>query len=72
MLKIFEWFVANWKTITLIFAFIFLFALIKPITDGLRNSKEGIKEIFTPLGFLVFLVLVIVGIYIFSNFKGMI
>lgn len=70
MIKFLEWFVNNWKVITMILAFIFLFALIKPITDGLRNSKEGIKEIFTPLGFFVFLVLVILGIYLFSFFKG--
>lgn len=72
MLKFFEWFTLNWKIITLILGFIFVFAMIKPVADLLRGVKDGIKELFTPTGFLAFLILLALAIFLFVFFKGVI
>lgn len=71
MVKVVEWISQNWKSLTLVLGFIFLFSLLKPIADMLRNAKEGVRELFTPLGFLVFLVLIIFGIWLLTQTKGM-
>lgn len=70
MLKVYEFFVDNWRFITLALLFIFLFSLIKPITNMLRNFKDGIREIFTPLGMFVFLCMIAFGIFLFFVYKG--
>lgn len=72
MLKFIEWFTLNWKIITLILGFIFVFAMIKPVADLLRGVKDGIKELFTPAGFLAFLILLALAIFLFVFFKGVI
>lgn len=70
MFKLIDWFTQNWKAITLILLFIFVFGLIKPLTDALRNFKEGFKQIFTPMGFLVFIVLIALVVFLVYFFKG--
>lgn len=72
MLKFIEWFVANWKTITLMLGFVFVFAMIKPAANLLRGVKDGVHELFTPAGFLAFLILLGLAIFLFVFFKGMI
>ena len=70
MLKFIEWFVTNWKIITLVLMFIFVFAFIKPVANLLRGIKDGIKELFTPAGFLAFLIVIALAIFLFAYFKG--
>lgn len=68
MIKIFDWVLQNWKGVVFFLTIGFLFTMIKPITDWLRGIKESMREIFTPLGFLVFIVLI--GFAIFIVFPG--
>lgn len=71
MFKVIEWVSLNWKFLTLVLGFLFLFSLIKPLAEFMRNAKEGIREIFTPIGFFVFVVLIIFGVWLFTQFKGL-
>lgn len=54
-----------WENKELVFMFL-LFVSVLGISGGLtqliRNAGKGIKEIFTPLGAIVFLILVIIAI----------
>ena len=70
MLKFFEWFTQNWKAITLILGFTFVFAMIIPLANLLRGVKDGVRELFTPAGFLAFLILITLAIFLFTYFKG--
>lgn len=70
MLKIFDWIVRNWKIITLILTLLFLLTMIKPITSWLRTIKESLREIFTPLGFIVFIILIAFGVWIVYLYKS--
>lgn len=70
MLKFIDWFAQNWKAITLILTFIFVFAFIKPVASLLRGIKDGILELFTPAGFLAFLVILSLAIFLWIYFKG--
>lgn len=70
MFKFIEWFAQNWQIITLILTFIFIFAFIKPVANLLRGIKDGIKELFTPAGFLAFLIVLALAMYLFFYFKG--
>lgn len=71
MFKVIEWITLNWKVVTIFLGFIFLFSMIKPLADMLRGVKEGVREIFTPVGFLVLVVLILFGIWLFTQFKGL-
>lgn len=71
MFKVIEWITLNWKVITIFLGFIFLFSMIKPLADMLRGVKEGVKEIFTPVGFLVLVILILFGIWLFTQFEGL-
>lgn len=70
MLKVIDFITQYWQQLTLIMLFLFLFAFVKPIVDFLRSVKDGLKEIFNPLGFFVFLVLILFGIFIYFFFQG--
>ncbi|HTO17362.1 MAG TPA: hypothetical protein VLZ83_16475 [Edaphocola sp.] len=70
MLRVLDWFAENWKIVTLILGFLFIFGFVKPITDMLRGVKDGMKEIFTPLGFFVFITLIGFVIFLFFVYKG--
>lgn len=54
-----------WENKELVFMFL-LFVSVLGISGGLtqliRNAGKGIKEMFTPLGAIVFLILVIIAI----------
>ena len=52
--------------------FVFVFAMIKPAANLLRGVKDGVRELFTPAGFLAFLILLGLAIFLFVFFKGMI
>lgn len=70
MFKLIEWGIENWKVIGLVLTILVLLSLLVPITNGIRNAKQGLKEIFTPLGFLVFVGLILLAIFLYTQFKG--
>lgn len=72
MLKFIDWFTQNWKAITMLLGFTFVFAMIIPVANLLRGVKDGVREIFTPAGFLAFIILLILAIFLFVFFKGVI
>lgn len=72
MIGIYKFIINNWQIILTILTLITILSLIVPITNAIKASKEGVKNIFTPLGFGVFIILVGVVLVLFFKFKGMI
>ena len=72
MLKFIDWFSQNWKVISLLLGFVFVFGMIKPAANLIRGVKDGVREIFTPAGFLAFIILLALAIFLFVFFKGVI
>ncbi len=70
MFKVLDWAVQNWKPLVFLMTVGFLLGMIKPITNWLRNIKESLREIFTPLGFLVFLTLIGFAIFLIFAWKN--
>lgn len=70
MFKLLEWLINNWKTIILILTIGTLIGFIKPISDFIRNIKLSLREIFTPVGFVVTLALIAFALFIVYMYKG--
>lgn len=70
MFKAIEFISEHWQKILLVLSILFIFPFVKIITDFLRNVKDGMKEIFTPLGFIVFLCLIAFVVFLVFVYKG--
>jgi len=71
MAKLVRWVIENWHLFALFFFVLFWLSLTGSITKGLRNAKDGFREIWNPLGFIVFLVLGIIGFVIYKKITSM-
>lgn len=65
MIQIVNYIIENWKIIGLIMLGLTVFALTGSIVKLLKSAKEGLKESFNPLGFLVFIALVILIYFLY-------
>lgn len=70
MFKLLDWIIQNWKSVMLIISVMMLLVFVVPLTRLIRGAKEGAKEVLTPLGFLVFLILLVFAIWLIYFFKG--
>jgi len=70
MFTIIDFLVDNWHQFALIGAAILIFFASGNITRTLRGAKDGLKEVFTPLGFLVFIVIAYLAYQVYTNFVG--
>ncbi|MDX9692203.1 MAG: hypothetical protein RBT45_07075 [Acholeplasmataceae bacterium] len=62
-----EWF----KYIAMFLAFLSLLFLTGSITATIRGAKQGLKEMMNPLGFAVFLILVIIGYVLYKKIESL-
>lgn len=69
-LKLLEWLLQNWKVIGTIALLIFLLSLIPNLTGAVRKAKEGGKELLTPLGFIIGVLLLLLVIFLLTQFKS--
>lgn len=53
MIKIWLWITENWKFFALVGLGLVFLSLTGNITITLRSAKNGLKQLFTPLGFFV-------------------
>ena len=70
MISIINWIIDNWHQFALIGALILLFFASGNITRTLRGAKDGLKEVFTHLGFIVFAVIVYIAYQAYTSFIG--
>ncbi len=70
MWQLLQWLMQNWKIITLILLVGFMISMVKPITNALRNLKESFKEMFTPLGAFVTLILIAFAIFLIYAYNS--
>jgi hypothetical protein len=67
MYRIIQGIVDNWKWFAILGTAIVVLSLTGTITVSLRSAKQGLKQVFTPLGFFVLAFIVIVIIILFNK-----
>lgn len=71
MANLVKWIIGNWHLFALAVFVLFWFSLTGSITNGLKRAKDGFKEIWNPLGFIVFMILGIIAFVIYTRIKAM-
>lgn len=70
LVDIVEYIINNWQRFgTIILAFIIL-GLTGNITKLIRGAKDGLKEFFTPLGFVVVCIIILLILYLIKDMKA--
>lgn len=70
MVEIVEYIINNWQRVgTIILAFMIL-GLTGNITKLIRTAKDGLKEFFTPLGFVVMCIIIILIAYLIKDMRA--
>ena len=67
MARIWSWFGENKELLTWFFFGVVILTLTGTITQTLRGVKEGLKQLLTPLGIVVFCIIAVLGIVIVSK-----
>ena len=67
MFTIIDWIRTNWEIIIHVGVLLFLLSISGTLTQTLRSAKQGLKEFFTPLGFIIFLVLALLAYQIYLS-----
>ncbi len=67
LLQFWSWF----KYIAMFLAFLTLLFLTGSITRLIRGAKDGVKEMMNPLGFIVFLILIIIALVIYNKVNSL-
>lgn len=67
MIKIWVWITENWRLFATIGLGMVFLTLVGNITNFLRTAKEGIKQVFTPLGMFVGVVIVLLSYIAYLN-----
>ncbi|MCD4826539.1 MAG: hypothetical protein K8Q99_02095 [Acholeplasmataceae bacterium] len=68
---LFNWIADNWQLVIIFFLLLFILGMTGIITKSIRRAKDGLKETFNPLGFLVFCI-IIYFIFLFIRDLGVI
>jgi hypothetical protein len=72
MIAIYKWLTENWIWLSAVLILMAVLTLTETITNFLRAAKEGLKQLFTPLGIVVFCILVIVIVILYFKVKAVI
>lgn len=67
MVKIGEWLIENWQLVTAIGVLFTILAMTGGITRTVREAKRGLTEAITPLGFIIFLIIVYIAYQIYLS-----
>ncbi|MEM0174100.1 MAG: hypothetical protein QXI16_06320 [Sulfolobaceae archaeon] len=51
--SIFTWIIENWQLVLIFFLLLFILGMTGILTKSIRRAKDGFKEVFNPLGFIV-------------------
>lgn len=70
MFTIIDWIIDNWHQFALIGAAVLILFASGNITRTLRGAKDGLKEVFTPLGFIVTAIIVYIAYQAYNSFIG--
>lgn len=67
MISIGQWILENWSLIILLGILLIILSMTGTITQSLRTAKSGLKEMITPLGFIIFLAIVFIAYQIYLS-----
>jgi len=67
VVKIWLWITENWKMFALLMGGLVFLSITGNITITLRSAKQGLKQLFTPLGFFVAVFIVVIAVIIYNN-----
>lgn len=71
MAKVGRWIIENWQLFAMFGFLLFSLAMTGSITKGIRAAKEGFKEIWNPLGFFVFVTIIVVIYVLYKRITSM-
>lgn len=60
MLTVIDWLMANYKWILIVMTLLVVLSIVGSLTTTIRGAKKGLKEIFTPLGFVIFIIIAVI------------
>lgn len=67
MIAIGQWIIENWELILTMGVLLIILTLTGTITQSVRTAKNGMKEAITPLGFIIFLIIVFLAYQIYLS-----
>ena len=65
MVTIGKWILENWQLVTALGVLLVILSMTGTITKVMREAKNGLKESITPLGFIIFLVIIYIAYQIY-------
>lgn len=71
IVKIGRWLAENWQIFGLFFLMLSSLALTGSITKGIRAAKEGFKELWNPLGFIVFISIIVTVFVLYKKLTSL-
>lgn len=66
-MQVYTWIVENWRMLLPVGLLLFLLSISGSITRMLRDAKNGLKETMTPLGFIIFLMILYLAFKIYLS-----
>jgi hypothetical protein len=70
MITIGQWIIENWDLILLLGVLLIVLSMTGTITQSLRTAKKGLQQAITPLGFIIFLIIVLIVYQIYISILG--
>jgi len=69
-MKIYSWITDNWQLVGATLILMTLLGMSGTITQSVRQAKNGLKEVFTPLGLIIFLGIIYMAYRIWLNIQA--
>lgn len=70
MTKAYLWITENWQLVGATLILMTLLGMSGTITQSVRQAKNGLKEVFTPLGLIIFLGIIYMVYRIWLNIQA--
>jgi hypothetical protein len=67
MIAIGQWIIENWQIITALGTLLIILSMTGTITRSVRTARKGLSEAITPLGFLIFLIIIFIAYQIYIS-----
>lgn len=70
MVDIVDYIINNWERVGIIILAFIILGLTGNITKLIRGAKDGLKEFFTPLGFVVLCIIILLIAYLIKDMRA--
>ena len=70
LVDIVDYIINNWERVGIIILAFIILGLTGNITKLIRGAKDGLKEFFTPLGFVVLCIIILLIAYLIKDMRA--